>query len=53
MLLDNIVEIDSFNIPYVSNNINEQYTGELKQAYMDINKMDLYNFIYNNSIKNN
>lgn len=51
LLLNTIVDIDSFSIPYVSNNINEQYTGELKEAYMDIDKMDLYKFIHKNSIK--
>lgn len=51
LLLDNISDISSFSIPYISNNLQEQYTGELKDAYMDINKTDLYNFIYQNSIK--
>ena len=51
LMLDIMFDIDGFSIPFVSNNINVQYTGTLKSSYMDIDKMELYNFIYNNSTK--
>lgn len=50
LMMDNIIDIKAFNIPYVSNNINEQYKGIIKEEYMNINKLDLYNFAYKNSI---
>lgn len=49
LMLDNMLNIDSFKIPYISNNIREQYIGTLKNSYMDIDKMELYNFVYKNS----
>jgi hypothetical protein len=51
LLLDNMINVDNFSIPFISHNINEQYKGTLKNSYMNIDKMELYNFVYNNSIK--
>jgi len=51
LMLDNMLDIDSFSIPFVSNNINEQYKGTLKNSYMDIDKKQIYDFVYKNSTK--